>query len=230
MTVGALLAASLEPLAHLQNVASLSFFYRYYFGRCSSELAQLVPLPLSWQRSTGYSDRLHDFSFAIPRCYKHVYVHSFFPHTATLWNSLPIKCFPLTYNLDGFKSRINRHPFTVGSFKRDFLHALILLHLFFCNSILCSGCSALHGVNPNSPLKDSFKWLYRKLAWMELESTTIEFCSDALTKWAIRPWVQLALRANFVQLLQFHRLFSVTLHFSYCLSVATFTLTKIFWR
>ena len=30
-----------------------------------------------------------------------------------------------------------------------------------------------------------------------------EFRSDTLTVWAIRPWVQLALRANFVQLLQF---------------------------
>ena len=36
--VGPSLAASLEPLAHHQNVASLSLFYRYYFGRCSSEL------------------------------------------------------------------------------------------------------------------------------------------------------------------------------------------------
>ena len=27
-----------EPLAHQQNVASLSLSYRYYFGRCSSEL------------------------------------------------------------------------------------------------------------------------------------------------------------------------------------------------
>ena len=43
--VGPSLAASLEPLAHCRNVASLSLFYRYYFGRCSSELAQLVPLP-----------------------------------------------------------------------------------------------------------------------------------------------------------------------------------------
>ena len=41
------LAASLEPLAHRQNVACLSLFCRYYFGRCSSELAQLVPLPYS---------------------------------------------------------------------------------------------------------------------------------------------------------------------------------------
>ena len=46
-TVGPSLAGSLEPLAHCRNVASLSLFYRYYFGRCSSELAQLVPLPYS---------------------------------------------------------------------------------------------------------------------------------------------------------------------------------------
>ena len=97
-------AASLEPLAHCRNVASLSLFYRYYFGRCSSELAQMVPLPYSRGTSTHYSDRLHDFSITIPRCYKDVYVNSFFPLTATLWNSLPIECFPSTYDLSGFKS------------------------------------------------------------------------------------------------------------------------------
>ena len=43
-TVGPSLAASRESLAHCGNVASLSFFYSYYFGRCSSELAQLFPL------------------------------------------------------------------------------------------------------------------------------------------------------------------------------------------
>ena len=46
-TVGPSLAASLEPWARLQNVASLSLFYRYYVGRCSSKLAELVPLPYS---------------------------------------------------------------------------------------------------------------------------------------------------------------------------------------
>ena len=58
---------------------------------------------------------------------------------------------------------------------------------------------------------------YRKLAWVEFEPMTTEFRSDALTDWAFRPWVQLALRANFVQLSQFHRLFSVIFHFSSCL-------------
>ena len=100
-TVGLSLAASLEPLAHHWSVASLSLFYRYYFGKCSSELAQLVPLPYSWGSSTFYSDGLHDFSVTILRCYKDVFVNSFFPRTARLWNSLPLECFPLTYDING---------------------------------------------------------------------------------------------------------------------------------
>ena len=115
-TVGPSLAASLEPLAHRQNVASLSLFYSYYLGRCSSELAQLVPLPYSRGRSTHYSDRLHVISVTIPRCYKDVYVSSFFPCTALLQNSLPIECFPLTQDLSSFKSRINRYILAIGSF------------------------------------------------------------------------------------------------------------------
>ena len=106
---------SLEPLAHCRNVASLSLFYRYYIGRCSSELAQLLPLPFSQRRSTRYSDRLHDFSITIPRCYRDVYANSFFPRTARPWNSLPIECFPLNYDLSSFKPRINRNLLTVGS-------------------------------------------------------------------------------------------------------------------
>ena len=56
-SVGPSLAASLELLAHHRNVANLSLFYRYYFGRCFSELVQMVPLPFSRGRSTRYSDR-----------------------------------------------------------------------------------------------------------------------------------------------------------------------------
>ena len=32
------------------------------------------------------------------------------------------------------------------------------------------------------------------LAWVGFEPTTTEFRSEALTDWAIRPWVKLALR------------------------------------
>ena len=68
----------LEPFAHRRNIASLSPFYRYYFGRYLSELAQVVPLPYSRGQSSHYSDRFHDFSVTIPRCYKDFYVNSFF--------------------------------------------------------------------------------------------------------------------------------------------------------
>ena len=98
-TVGPSLATSLEDRS-----------------RCSSELAQLVPLSFSWGRSTRYSDRFYDFFVTIPRCYTDVYVNSFFPRTARLRNSPSIECFPLTYDLNGFKFRINRHLLTVGSF------------------------------------------------------------------------------------------------------------------
>ena len=82
MTVGTSLATSLENLAYHKNAASSSLFYRYYFGRCSSELVGMVSLPCSTGRSIRYSDRLHDFTVTIPICYKDVYVNSFFPHTA----------------------------------------------------------------------------------------------------------------------------------------------------
>ena len=42
-TIDPSLPAPLEPLAHCWNVASLSLSHRYYFCRCLSELAQMVP-------------------------------------------------------------------------------------------------------------------------------------------------------------------------------------------
>ena len=44
-TVCPSLAATLEPLAHRQIVASISLFNRNFFGRYSSELAKLFLLP-----------------------------------------------------------------------------------------------------------------------------------------------------------------------------------------
>ena len=104
-TVGPSLAAFIKPVAHHRNVAVKVFSNKYYFGRCSSELVHLVPLPYSQEVSTQYSDRQDDFSVTICRCYKGVFVNSFFPHTARLRNSLPIECFAFTYDLNGFKSR-----------------------------------------------------------------------------------------------------------------------------
>ena len=91
-------------------------FYRYYFGRCWSKLVQLVPICYSRKRFFFPSDRLHDFSATIPRYYKNICSNSFFPRTARLSNSLPTECFPLTYDLNGYKFRINRLLSSVDSF------------------------------------------------------------------------------------------------------------------
>ena len=99
-TLGSSLAVSLQPLVHHSNAASLSFFRRYYLGRYSSELAELIPFLYSHGRPTCYSDRLYNISVTIPWCYEDYWMlESFFSRTARLWNSLPIMCFPLIYNL-----------------------------------------------------------------------------------------------------------------------------------
>ena len=46
-------------------------------------------------------------------------------------NSLAVECFPLTYVLNGFKSRIDRDLLTVGSFKTDLSQALIFMCFYF---------------------------------------------------------------------------------------------------
>ena len=47
------------------------------------------------------------------------------------WNSLPMECFPLTYVLNGFKSKIDRDLLTIGSFETDLPQALIFLCFCF---------------------------------------------------------------------------------------------------
>ena len=121
-TVGSSLAASLEPLAHCWNVASLSLFYSYYFGRCLYELADIISLPCSHGKSTHCYNRLPDFSVTIPRCYKDVYFNSFFPCTGRLWNSLLAECFTLNARCD----------YVIPYFRiKKVLVSITLVHEFF---------------------------------------------------------------------------------------------------
>ena len=112
-TFGPSLAVSLEPLAHHRNVVSLSLFYRYYFGRCSLELAQLVPL--SFSRGGLLIILMDSMIFLSPFLNVTRVSMSTVSFLAQL-DSLPKECCPSTYDLSGFKSRINRHLLTVGSF------------------------------------------------------------------------------------------------------------------
>ena len=121
------------------------------------EEAQLVPLPYSQERSTRYSDRLYGFCviFFVPflDVTRMFMLTVYFPAPLDSGN-LHIECFPSTYNLSAFKSRINRHLLTIVSLSKE----IFCLLLSFCTSfshnfIPCSGCSALYGVNVNSKKK-----------------------------------------------------------------------------
>ena len=79
-----------EHLTYCRNVASLSLLYRYCFGRCSCELAELVPFPFFSGQVRSFSNRLHDFSVTIARCYKGVYINNSFLLAARFWNPLPV--------------------------------------------------------------------------------------------------------------------------------------------
>ena len=107
--VGPNLASTLQPLSHRRNVASLALFYKYYHGRCSNELSSLVPSTKVHGRITRRSGKCHPFTVQVPFCKKGFYSRSFFPRTCVLWNSLPLSCFPETYDLQSFKASSNRY-------------------------------------------------------------------------------------------------------------------------
>ena len=94
------LSSEAAPYRYKSTTRPCMEYCCHVWGWCSSSYSR--------GSSTLYSDRLYDFSVTIPRCYKDVYVSSFFPRTARLWNSLPVECFSLTNDLNGFRSKINK--------------------------------------------------------------------------------------------------------------------------
>ena len=101
------LTHNLQSLSHRRAVGSLSLFYRYYFGLCSSELCKIVPNPLTFRRRTRLASNKNPYLVSIDRCRTSSHASSFIPHTAVLWNKLPLTVFPLSHNLQQFKSNIN---------------------------------------------------------------------------------------------------------------------------
>ena len=91
------------------------------------------------------------------------------------------------------------------------IHIYIYIYIYVCVCVCV--CVYVYSIHHWGILSSSC----RELAGVVLEPTTSEFHSEALTDWAVMQWIQLALRANFVQPLEFRLLFSVRFHFSYCL-------------
>ena len=98
-----------------QNISNLSLFIGITWVDVHLDCLSLFQF-LILKRGLSIGLQIALFFVNIPRCDNDIYVKNFFPQTARIWNSLSIECFPLTYDLNGFKSRINRYILTVGSF------------------------------------------------------------------------------------------------------------------
>ena len=70
-------------------------------------IAIIFRISLKSGKSNCYSDRYHDFSVTILRCYKDVYVNSLFPRRARIWSSHSVECFPLIYDLISFSHHLS---------------------------------------------------------------------------------------------------------------------------
>ena len=102
------LTKSLQPLSHHRLVGDLSIYYRYFNGHCSQEIRDIIPVPLRRVRTTRSSTHSHPFQVSLPNPRTLSHKSSFIPRTCSLWNVLPSSCFPESYNLPSFKSKINK--------------------------------------------------------------------------------------------------------------------------
>ena len=103
------LTSTLDPLSLRRKVASLSLFYRYYFGHCSDELAACIPPPMVRPRSTRQATFAHNYCVELSNARINRFSDGFFPSTSHLWNSLPSAVFPASFNLPSFKRQVYHH-------------------------------------------------------------------------------------------------------------------------
>ena len=102
------LTKSLQPLSHRRLVGDLSIFYRYLNGHCSHEIRDIMPVPLRGFRTTRSSTYSHSFQVSLPTSRPVSQKSPFILRTCNLWKVLPSSCFPESYNLPSFKSKINK--------------------------------------------------------------------------------------------------------------------------
>ena len=142
------LAAPLELLAHCQNVASLSFsivisLMDVHLNRINWFYLLILAAP-PLVVLIGCMIFLSPFLDVMRMSMSTVS----FSRTPRFWHSLHAECFPLTYDLNSFKSRVNRHLFN-RHLSKKISSTIFIFIFFFCNAIPCRGCSALHEWKPN---------------------------------------------------------------------------------
>lgn len=89
-----------------RDVASLSLFYRYFYGKCSDELHSLV------QSGLIFTARIyHDtYILRIPSARSKFHSKGFFRWTTALWNKLLRRCFPESLVLTCSSIKLSSSP------------------------------------------------------------------------------------------------------------------------
>ena len=99
-------SSTLDSLSHRRNVGALCVFYKYFHGKCSDELYDLMPglsRPVRLLRRSA-----HRYNLELPFAKTNKFQSSFFIRTTRLWNKLDDDAFPLTFDLQKFKRYINK--------------------------------------------------------------------------------------------------------------------------
>ena len=122
------LTSTLDPLSLRHMVASLTIFYRYYFGHCSDELAAYIPPPMAQPSSTQQASFAHSYCVELPNARINQFSDGFFPSTSRLWNSLPSSVF-----LASFKRQVYHHLGT----RCYFFFSCVLLFSFLSILAIC---------------------------------------------------------------------------------------------
>ena len=99
-----------QSLQYRRRVASLSLFYRYYNGCCSTELANCLPPPLRRVCRTRQAVGAHAFAVHLSNPRLELRRNTFFCAVAPVWNELPFHVFPLTYDMGAFKRAVAGLP------------------------------------------------------------------------------------------------------------------------
>ena len=99
--VGYGLSSDLQALSHRRDVSSLSLFYMYYCGKCSSELADNVPPKRVTVRALDFLSRCIVIQLIL-LCAAIVYQSCFFPARQPFGTS------SLMNDLTAFKGRVNK--------------------------------------------------------------------------------------------------------------------------
>ena len=102
------LTKNLDSLEHRRQVGDLTLFYRYFHGKCSADLALLIPPRAANSRNTRRTTAAHPYVVKLSTPRTSLFKNSFIWRTSSLWNDLPEVVFPNEYNLQRFKTNVNR--------------------------------------------------------------------------------------------------------------------------